>query len=129
MASASKAIRQKRRIRRNLSLFRRMYQKEALDRIKVTTVLLSILQQAGGEIELSQATINQTVQQLGKVQYIVEKKNLDVEPFDGQFVVRLVTSTEPAKAEDVPVVEPLREAQTEEFDHDRSEFGGQELEQ
>ena len=49
MASASKAIRQKRRIRRYLSLFRRMYQKEALDRIKVTTVLLSTLQQAGGD--------------------------------------------------------------------------------
>ena len=110
MASASKAIRQKRRIRRNLSLFRRMYQKEALDRIKVTTVLLSILQQAGGEVELSQETINQTVQQLGRVQYVVEKKNPDVEPFDGQYVVRLITGLVE------PTPEALREAQTEEFD-------------
>ena len=91
MPSASREIRRKRRVKRNLSIMTRLAREEALNRVKVTTVLLSILQQAGGEIEVSQQTFNETVQNLGRVQYTVKKSETE-----GQFMVRLVTSTESA---------------------------------
>ena len=49
MPSASRNERRKRRIRRNLTLATRAYRAEALNRIKVQTILLTVLA-ANGEI-------------------------------------------------------------------------------
>lgn len=98
MPSASREIRRKRRVKRNLTLATRAFREEALNRVKVQTVLLSILARCGGEIEISQEDINTTVQNLGRIQYVVDKKteNVDGTPaVEGQFVVRLVATTEP----------------------------------
>jgi hypothetical protein len=88
MASASKAIRQKRRIRRNLSLVTRAYREEALNRVKVQTILLTILAQHGGEIVVTQDGLNSAVASLGKAQYVVEPLGDDKKA----FAVRLVTT-------------------------------------
>lgn len=95
MPSASREIRRKRRVKRNLTLVTRAYRQEMLDRVKVTTVLLAVLGQQGGEVEITQDTLNTTIKALGTIQYEVVKKNPDSEPFDGQFIVKLVTTTEP----------------------------------
>lgn len=95
MPSASREIRRKRRVKHNLTLATRAYRQEILDRVKVTTVLLAVLGQQGGEVEITQDTLNTTIKALGTIQYEVVKKNPDSEPFDGQFIVRLVTTTEP----------------------------------
>lgn len=103
MASASREIRRKRRVKRNLTLMTRIAREEGLNRIKVQSVLLAILARHGGEIEITQQTLNDTIKSLGKIQYVVEKKNPDSDPFDGLFVVRLVTTTEPAEVQEATV--------------------------
>ena len=109
MPTASRNERRKRRIRRNLTLATRNLRTETMQRARVQVALLAVLAARGGEIEITQADITGTVQNLQHIGYVIEKKLPD-NPADTTFVVKLVAVTEGASqpvAEEAPVAEEI----------------------
>lgn len=128
MPSASRNANRKRKARRNVSLLKRAVHSETLARVKTTVVTFAILNKLGGEIELSKSDLDTAALNMTKLSFVVEPSALE-----GNYMVRLVAVTEPST--DQPVVEPAVPVAPVEgppvpiFEPDRSEFGGQELEQ
>jgi hypothetical protein len=90
MASASRNIRRKRRIKRNLSITRRALFMESVARAKTSVVFYAVLSKLGGEIELSKTDIDTAAQNLTKLSYEIEPSAVE-----GFFMVKIVTAEKP----------------------------------
>lgn len=132
MPSASRNLRRKRRIKRNLSITRRALFTESVARAKTSVIFYAVLSKLAGEIEISKTDIDTAAQNLTKLSFVVEPSAVE-----GYFMVKVVQAevpdiTEGATAEVVEAnanAVETQEAVDDPITPDRSEFGGQELEQ
>lgn len=104
MPSASRNLRRKRRIKRNLSITRRALYTEAVARAKTSVIFYAVLSKLGGEIELSKHDIDTAAQNLNKLSFEVEPSALE-----GYFMVKIVEAETPAGAP-AEVIEAAAEA-------------------
>jgi hypothetical protein len=92
MPSASRNERKKRRVRRNLTLMKRMAYQQATGRLQALGALFTILSNAGGEIEVSEEQLVNGTNLLKNGRLVVERKDKDVE--GSPFVIRIATADE-----------------------------------
>lgn len=92
MASESRNTRKKARTRRNLSQARRALQEQTQARVQAHATLLMVLSQAGGEVTVSQATMQTVLQGLKLLNWVTEAKTDGAgNIIQGEFIVRVVT--------------------------------------
>lgn len=87
MAKLSRNARGKARVRRNLSLMGREYRKLQAAHFNTHLTLLMVLAQSGGELTVTQGTMQQTVEQIKTLNW---QSGPGVTP--NEFVVRLVVN-------------------------------------
>jgi len=92
MPTASRNERKKRRIRRNLTLMKRMAYQQATGRLQALGALFTILSNAGGEIEVSEEQLVNGTNLLKNGRLVVERKDKNVE--GSPFVIRIATADE-----------------------------------
>lgn len=93
MASASREIRRKRRVKRNLTLMTRVARQSAIGHARAQATLFAILSKFGGEIEVSEVELTSGASLIQTAAFRVERKNPD-DPTDTTHIVRIVTKDE-----------------------------------
>ncbi len=93
MASASRNERRKRRVKRSNSLLKRAlkayekaFQLENAQKQNVILMMAAVLAQNGGEITITQGTLNQVIENVATLGFQMEPSAVD-----GEFLVKLVT--------------------------------------
>lgn len=112
MPTSNRSKNQKRRQRRNVSLLTRAYRTEALNRLKVQSILLAILQDAGGTRTFSKETMDVVVKNLGTLAYSVTQSE-DKLSFTVELVTRTEVAPEPEPADDAAQESELIDAAQE----------------
>lgn len=92
MASESRNSRKKRRVKLNLSRARRSLQQQTEALVRAHTTLLMVLSQAGGEVTISQGTMQTVLQGIRLLNWeTLPSKDKDDNIIPGEFLVRVVT--------------------------------------
>lgn len=104
MPSASRNLRRKRRVKRNLSITRRALFTESVARAKTSVIFYAVLSKLGGEIEVSKADIDTAAKNLTKLSFEVEPSAVE-----GYFMIKMVEAA-PATGAPAEVVEAAAEA-------------------
>lgn len=92
MASESRNARKKRRVKLNLSRARRALQQQTEARVQAHATLLMVLSQAGGEVTVSQATMQTVLQGMQMLNWVTEAKtDSEGNTVAGEFIVRVIT--------------------------------------
>jgi phosphosulfolactate synthase (CoM biosynthesis protein A) len=97
MPSASRNANRKRRQKRTISLLNRAYREEGLNRFKTARILLAVLAQQGGMVEVTQTTVDEVTKNFTNLGFEV----VDIAQADptlpAKYEVRVITRTEPAQ--------------------------------
>lgn len=92
MASESRNSRKKRRVKLNLSRARRSLQQQTEALVRAHTTLLMVLSQAGGEVTVSQGTMQTVLQGIRLLNWeTLAKTDADGAVVPGEFLVRVIT--------------------------------------
>lgn len=86
MATASRNEKRKRRLRRNVSIYRRALEQTETQRQSIIVTLLAVLAQKGGEITITKGTINQVIENIKSLGFSTTPGATD-----GEYVVRMTT--------------------------------------
>lgn len=101
MPTTSRNERKKRRTRRNLTLMKRAYVYETVARARIAAVFYAVMAKLGGEIEITTAGLNSAVDNLTKLNFVVEPSAVA-----GNFMVKMVAN------ESIPIA-PMEQAHPE----------------
>lgn len=92
MASESRNSRKKRRVKLNLSRARRSLQQQTEALVRAHTTLLMVLSQAGGEVTISQGTMQTVLQGIQLLNWqTLAKTDSEGTVIPGEFLVRVIT--------------------------------------
>ncbi len=105
MPSASRNERRKRRIRRNLTLAKRIAQQQAIGRVQALGALFTILARHGGEVEVTEEQLVNGTNLLNNGRLVIEKKDPN-DPLNTLFVIRIATADEIQETAKVPAFVP-----------------------
>lgn len=104
MPTASRNERKKRRLRRNVTLYRRALGNETIARAKTAMAFYAVLSKLGGEVEVSKADLDTAALNLTKLQFEIEDSAVE-----GFYMVKLVAAGEIKVDNVIPTIASITE--------------------